>query len=181
MYLSGSKWHMTKKRRKRSRPLRVIALLGLVGAALYLQQVIFPRTPPFLVPTPTPTRNPASFALEAETHFAAGQLDQAERGYELAIAAHPEEATFYVALARVQVFAGRPEDAEVTARDALLIDPGSSLAHAVLGWSLDFLGNLTDAQIEVERALQIDPNNALAHAYYAEILADLDLYDDAGG
>jgi tetratricopeptide (TPR) repeat protein len=180
MYLSGSKWHMTKKRRKRSRPFRVIALLALIGAAVYLQQVIVPRIPPPFVPTPTPTRNPASFALEAETHFAAGQLDQAIQSYQQAIAADPEQSAFYVAMARVQVFAGRPEDAQVSARDALLIDPGSSLAHAVLGWSLDFLSQLTDAQVEVERALEIDPNNALAHAYYAEILADLDLYDQAG-
>jgi tetratricopeptide (TPR) repeat protein len=32
----------------------------------------------------------------------------------------------------------------------------------------------------VERALEIDSNLALAHAFYAEILADFDLYDEAG-
>jgi tetratricopeptide (TPR) repeat protein len=178
MYLSGSKWQMTKTRRRRNRPWRVLGLLALVASAIYLWQFVVPTIPPLLIPTPTPTRSPASFVLEAESLFAAGKLDQAEESYRQAIAVDPQSAAFYIALARVQMFAGRYDDAETSARNALLIDPNSALAHAVLGWSLDFTGNLIDARREVDRALEIDPNLALGYAYAAEILADLDLYDE---
>ena len=90
MYLSGSKWHMTKTRRKRSRPLRVFVLVLVIGVLLYLQQFVIPTIPPLLVPTPTPTRSPASYVLEAESQFASGRLDQAEQAYLQAIAVDPE-------------------------------------------------------------------------------------------
>jgi tetratricopeptide (TPR) repeat protein len=178
MYLSGSKWQMTKTRHKRSRPWRVLGLLVLLAAMVYLWQIVVPTVPPLLIPTATPTRSPVSYVLEAENLFAAGKLEQAIDSYRDAIAVDPQNVAYYIAMARVQVFAGLYGEAETSARSALLIDPNSALAHAVLGWSLDFNGNLIDAQREVERALEIDPNLALGYAYYAEILADVDLYDE---
>jgi len=178
MYLSGSKWHMTKTRRRRSRPWRVVFLLGTIAALVYLWQFVVPTVPPLLVPTPTPTRGPASFVLEAESLFAAGKLDQAAEAYQEAITVDPQNVAHYIALARVNIFGGRYAEAETNARSALLIDPNSALAHAVLGWALDFNGDLFEARREVERAIEIDSNLALAYAYYAEILADLDLYDE---
>jgi tetratricopeptide (TPR) repeat protein len=173
MYLSGSKWNMRRKRRRVS-PWRIGALLLLIGGAVYIERVLVPRVPPLFLPTPTVTRSPATYVLEAESLFQAGKLDQAAEAYERAIETNPQEAAFYIALARVQVFAGDYEAAETNARNALLIDPASAQARAVLGWSLDFQGpeNLVEAQEEVERALASDPNSALAHAYLAEILID---------
>jgi tetratricopeptide (TPR) repeat protein len=185
MYLSGSKWHLRKKRR-RSNPWRVLILLLLVGGAIYIWQFYIPTVPPLFVPTLTPTRSPASILLEAESLFQAGKLSQAEVTYQEAIAVNPREASYYIELARVRVFAGKYAEAETAARDALVIDPNSALAHAVLGWALDFraaqeedvtqkLELLDLALLEVEQAIKLDPNIALARAYYAEVIIDNDI------
>lgn len=174
MYLSGSKWNM-RKRRRRSNPLLIAALLLLIAAVVYLERIVVPSVPPLFIPTVTPTRSPATFVLQAESLFASGKLDQAAETYEQAIAIDPQQAAFYVALARVQVFNGQPEQAAQSAQDALLIDPNSAQAHAVYAWALDFVGseeNLARARESIERALQIDPNAALVRAYQAEILMD---------
>ena len=88
-----------------------------------------------------PVRCPASSIRPTET-------------YQQAIAIDPQQAAFYVALARVQVFNGQPEDAAHSAQDALLIDPNAAQAHGVYAWALDFMGgeeNLTKAREEIER------------------------------
>ena len=103
MYLSGSKWNMRKKRR-RSRPWRILWLLILIAGVIYIWQFYVPATQPFFIPTPTPTRSPASFMLEAESLFEAGKLDQAEQAYLQAIRANPREPAHYVELARVRMF-----------------------------------------------------------------------------
>jgi tetratricopeptide (TPR) repeat protein len=174
MYLSGSKWNM-RRRRRRSRPWLVPILVLLIAAGVYFERVIVPSVPPLFVPTLTPTRSPATYVLQAESLFAAGKLDQAEEAYRQAITIDPQQAAFYVALARTQVFNNMPEDAARSAEDALLIDPNSAQAHAVYAWALDFQGgeaNLTKALEEINKALQIDPNSALSLAYQAEILMD---------
>jgi tetratricopeptide (TPR) repeat protein len=182
MYLSGSKWQM-KKRRRRSNPFRVIILLILIAATVYIWQVYVPTAQPLFIPTPTPTRSPASYVLEAESLFEAGKLAQAEESYLEAIKVDPREVTFFIELARVRVFAGKYEEAELAARDALVIDPDSALAHAVLGWALDFKAGLVGERTEqasllaealdqVERALEINPGLAQARAYYAEVIID---------
>jgi tetratricopeptide (TPR) repeat protein len=182
MYLRGSKWDLRKKRR-RSRPWRILLLLILVVGAVYVWQIYIPTVPPLFIPTLTPTRSPASFVLEAESLFQAGKLSQAEESYLKAIAVSPRETNYYIELARIRVFAGNYAEAETAARDALVIDPNSALAHAVLGWSIDFQAGqeqdpaiksklLDDAMEEAEKALKINPNSALVNAYYAEILID---------
>jgi tetratricopeptide (TPR) repeat protein len=173
MYLSGSKWNVRKKP-QRFRPWRVAGLVLLIGAAVYVERILVPQVPPLFIPTPTATRSPATYVLEAETLFQAGKLEQAEDSYRHAIEINPEEPAFYIALARVQVFAGNAIEAETNARNALLIDPASAAARAVLGWALDFQGrdHLVDAQEELERSLNADPTSALSHAYLAEVLID---------
>lgn len=174
MYLSGSKWNM-RKRRRRSNPLLIVALLLLIAAAVYVERIVVPSVPPLFIPTLTPTRSPVTYVLQADSLFASGKLDQAEETYQQAIAIDPQQAAFYVALARVQVFNGKPEEAAQSAQDALLIDPNSAQARAVYAWALDFIGgeeNLAKAREEIDRALQIDPASALVKAYQAEILMD---------
>jgi len=185
MYLSGSKWNLRKKRR-RSSPWRVLLILVFIAAAVYLWQIYIPTIPPPFIPTPTPTRSPASFVLEAETLFDSGKLDQAEAAYLEAILADPRETAYYIALARVRIFAGKFEDAETTARDALVLNQDSALAHAFLGWSLDFqaadaedrlIGNelMVEALQEIETALELNQNITEVRAIYAEILIDTNL------
>ena len=187
MYLRGSKWHLRKKRR-RSNPWRVLLLLILVASAVYMWQFYIPTVPPLFIPTPTQTRSPASFVLEAESLFQVGRLAEAEASYLEAIAVNPKEVAYYIELARVRMFAGMYSKAETAARDALVIDPDSALAHAVLGWSIDFQASqeqdaairselLLIALTEAERAVELNPNLALVRAYYAEIIIDNSIAD----
>lgn len=187
MYLRGSKWHLRKKRR-RSNPWRVLLLLILVASAVYMWQFYIPSVPPLFIPTPTQTRSPASFVLEAESLFQVGRLAEAEASYLEAIAVNPKEVAYYIELARVRMFAGMYSEAETAARDALVIDPDSALAHAVLGWSIDFQASqeqdaairselLLTALAKTERAVELNPNLALVRAYYAEIIIDNSIAD----
>ena len=124
--------------------------------------------------------------LEAESLFDSGKLEQAEAAYLEAILADPRETAHYIELARVRIFSGKFEDAEITARDALVLNKDSALAHAFLGWSLDFqAGNaedqltrnelLVEALLESETAHEINPNIPEVRAIYAEVLIDTNL------
>lgn len=181
-----------RKRRRRSRPWRILLLVVLIGAVSYFWKVYVPTVPPLFVPTPTATRSPASYILEAESLFEAGKLYQAETAYLEAIAIEPRETAYYIDLARVRVFAGKYDEAEQAARDALVLNPDDALAHGVLGWALDFRAGqaddivdrealLTEALTSVERGLELNPNAPLIYAYYAEVLIDnnINAYEDA--
>ncbi|NOY98527.1 MAG: tetratricopeptide repeat protein [Chloroflexi bacterium] len=160
------------RRRRRVNWFWVTILIMLIAVGVYLDRVVVPTIPPPFVPTATPTRDPESFVTEAETLFEQGKLLASIDTYKQAIRARPDDPTTYVALARVQVFAGKYEDAQISAEDALLLNPNNSMAHAVRAWALDFQGDYLAAESAIKRALELDPNNAMAHAYYAEILAD---------
>jgi tetratricopeptide (TPR) repeat protein len=172
MYLRGSKWNMTRKRRKRSNPWRVLVLLGLIAGMVYVNRVVIPNTPPLFVPTPTPTRSPESFVNQAEALYRDGKLSQAIEAYEDAILSDPENASNYVELSRIQILAGRYSDALENAELALLLNANNPLAHSMRAWAQNFLGEPLEAEATIKRALELDENYAIAHAIYAEILFD---------
>jgi tetratricopeptide (TPR) repeat protein len=166
--------------RRRRRPnyfgLAVLILVLLFG--YYFNQVYLPTQPNPFEATPTPTRPPESFVTEAQELFAAGKLLQAIDSYQSAINASPQDSTLYVALARVQAFAGFYEEAQSNAENAMLLNPNNSMAHAVRAWALNFQGENSRAMESVDRALELDPNNAIAHAYRVEILIDSGSFDN---
>lgn len=169
--------------RRRKRPnyfsWTVLGLVLLFG--YYFNQIYLPAQPNPFEATPTPTRSPESLVTEAKELFKDGKLSQAIDAYEQAIKASPQDPTIYIELARVQVFAGRPVEAQANAENALLLNPSSSMANAVKAWALDFQGgadNNAEAMGLIQRAIELDPNNALAHAYYAEILIDSGSFDN---
>src|SRR5258706_8295775 len=124
-------------------------------------------------PTPTETRSPESYVTEAESLFKDGKLPQAIEAYQAAIKASPQDPTLYVALARIQVWAGKYEDAQKNAENALLLNNANSMAHAVKAWALDFQdGKNGEALTEIEEALKLDDRNAVIQSYYVEILVD---------
>jgi tetratricopeptide (TPR) repeat protein len=176
MYLKGSKWSMNR-RRKRPNWFGIILLCLLVLGGAYVDRFIVPNQPQYGVPSPTPTRSPESFITEAEGYFKQGKLIPAIASYKQAIVSNPSDPAVYVALARVQVFAGQYKDAQKSAESALLLNNDNSMAHAVLAWSLDFQEQYTDAETSIRRALTLDPNNAIAHAYHVEILVDASAND----
>lgn len=182
MYLRGSKWKMTRRRRKGSNPWRIIFLLVLIGGLLYVNQVVVPTQPPLFIDTPTPTRSPESFVTEARGYFAEGKLLQAIDAYQQAIVANPDDPGIYIELARTQILAGRYADAQESAELGLLLNPDNPMGHAMRAWALDFQGDVLAAEAAIKRALELDPENAVAHAIYAEILIDkgaFEFVDDA--
>ena len=182
MYLRGNKWAMTKRPRRRSSPWRILLLLAAIAGLLYINQVIVPATPPLFIPTPTPTQSPESFVNQGEEYFRQGKLTLAINAYKEAINSDPQNPTNYIALARLQVFAGQFEEAIKNSQNALLKNPENPMAHAIQGWALGFQEKYGEAERAIKKALELDPNNALAHAYYAEILinqGDYTLFDKA--
>lgn len=164
----------------------------LIAIMVFFWQTYVPAAQPLFIPTPTPTRSAASYVLEGENLFKAGNLEAAEAAYLQAIAADPREIAHYIELARVRVFAGEYTEAENAARDALVIDSDSALAHAMLGWALDFKASqtadrleretmLAEALTEAERALDLNPNAPEVRAVYAEVLVDnnINAYEEA--
>jgi tetratricopeptide (TPR) repeat protein len=170
MYLRGSKWSMNKRRR-RSNPWLILFLLAGIGFFLYLNTNVIPAIPPPFVPTPTPTRDPVSYAEEAESYLAEGRLGMAKASYEAAIKANPQEVSNYLILAKLQLYSGEYEAARVNAENALLLDNKRPNAYALLAWSKGYLGEFLEAEADIRSALDLDPNNAFVHAVYANILA----------
>jgi tetratricopeptide (TPR) repeat protein len=171
MYLKGSKWSMNR-RHQHFNWFRIILLTLLIAGGLYLDKFVIPSTPSPFEPTATATRPPEAYITEAQGLFDQGKLLQSIQIYQDAIAVKPNDPATYVALARVQVFAGDYKGAQTSAENALLLNANNSMAHAVRAWALDFLGNYLDAEVSIKRSIELDPNNAVAHAYYAEILVD---------
>ena len=176
MYLKGSKWSMNRKR-KRPNWFGIILLCLLVLGGAYVDRFIVPNQPQFGVASPTPTRSPESFVTEAQQFFKDGKLIFAIDSYQQAIISNPDDPAVYVALAKVQVFAGQYADAQKSAANALLLNPDNSMAYAVLAWTLGFQGEYDEAEKNIQRALELDDKNALAHAYYVEILVDSGSFD----
>ena len=179
MYLDRGKFTFKKKRRDRPGRIVVYVILIAIGIFVLRQRQNEAISPPF-VPTPTATRSAVSFAREAEAHFSSGKLESAITAYGQATYSDPTNPDNWIALARLQVYANRPEDALESADTAVLIDEKNSMAHAVRALALDWLGELDEAAVAAVRAIQLDGNNALAHAYYAEILTDINRYAQAG-
>ncbi len=158
-----------RKRRPNFFSLLILALVLLFG--YYFDQVYLPTQPNPFLPTPTPTRSPESLVTEAQALFNDGKLFPAIEAYQAAVSAAPQDSTYYVALARVQVFAGQYEEAQSNAENALLLNPNNAMAHAVRAWALNFQEDKNaEALSSINQALQLDPNNAIAHAYNVEIL-----------
>ena len=170
MYLSGSKWSMTR-RKKRGNPLRIIILVLLVGAALYFNQFIVPTTPPLFIPTPTPTRSPDSFLSDAAGFVQKGKYIQAVTSYEQAIQSDPRNINTYIELARMEVLYGDYDKALENVSNALLLNPKNSLALAVRGWAKGRKDDYLGATADINNAIETDPGNALAYAFLAEVLA----------
>jgi tetratricopeptide (TPR) repeat protein len=179
MYLPrSSKWSMTRRRKRPN--LFGWTILGLVLLfGYYFDQVYLPAQPNPFDATPTPTRSPESFVTEGEQLYKEGKLAQAIDAYESAIKSSPQDSLLYIALARIQVFAGLPKEAQANAENALLLSPNNSMAHAVRAWALDFQdGKNSEALEAIDKALEIDPNNAIAHAYRVEILIDSQSFEN---
>ena len=160
------------RRRKRPNWFLITILLLLIAGFTYVDRFIIPTVQSPFVPTPTITPPPEQYITQAQDLFNQGKLSQAITAYQQALALKPNDASIYVALSKVQIFAGDYPDAQTSAEDALLLNSNNSDANAARAAALDWQGKYVDAETAVKQALALDPNNADAHAYYAEILTD---------
>jgi len=118
-------------------------------------------------PTPTPTRVPESYFMEAEAYFDAGKLDDpgntlldentpaindAIEAYQAALAGDPNNARAWAELARIQVYSSsllrndserlaRLEEALKSANRAVELEPDESTHHAIRAFALDWLAS----------------------------------------
>jgi tetratricopeptide (TPR) repeat protein len=169
MYLKGSKWSLNRKR-KRTKPWLLLVLVAFIAAFIYIERTIVPTLNPLFIPTATATRDPRAYSAEAEALAKEGKVSLAIDAYKTAILADPQNASNYVALARLQVLSGELDDALINSENALLLNKNNALAYAVRGWILGLQGEYQLGEASLKTALEIDPNSALANAYLAEIL-----------
>ena len=190
------------KSSRKNNPYRILLILALIIAGLYVW-LGWRRgeIKEAFSPTPTATRMPGSFALEAETQFKAGNLTAAITAYGQAAALDPSDGELLAELARIQTYysgmSNTDADAKQRLTDAMTnidraveADPQNSTVWAIRAFVYNWNSNPTHAgdqagelMAEAERsattALQLDSQNALALAYYAEILIDQLKYEQA--
>ncbi|MEN4011978.1 MAG: tetratricopeptide repeat protein [Bellilinea sp.] len=189
-----------RKNNHHSSPYRIVIILALLMAGLYLLRGYQSgQVEALFLPTPTPTRIARSYALEGEIQFVAGNLPAAIAAYQRAMELDPTDARLIAELARIQTYFSSlsTTDAERIARlqaarenidRATEVAPEDSYVLAirafVYNWNAVYGGDkeeeyLSEAEQSVLRAIQFDSNNALAFAYYAEILIDQQKYVQA--
>ncbi len=165
--------YLSRRRRKRSNPWRVLFLLLLIGAALYTyQRVQPPEVEVTIVPTPTPTRPPQSYQIEADGYYWDGDLRGAIAVYQQAIGLFPNDASLYPPLVRLLVLDGKPLEAVRYGERAVAIDPNSAPAWAALCLAYDWVGWVQDALDACDRAISLDPAYAGTYAYLSEAYTD---------
>jgi tetratricopeptide (TPR) repeat protein len=201
MQLNG-KQPTFRKSKPVDHPIRALILLGLLVASVFLVREILSNhvRSPFL-PTPVPTRTAQSYAMEAQSYFMAGDLEQAIATYQKSLDLEPQNADLWSELARIQVYSSaslttdaekfsRLQEALVSTDKAIEANPEDSTVYAVRALTLDWLANPVlsgdksgnydvEAEQAAVQALQYDNQNTLALAYYAEILVDQQKWDQA--
>jgi tetratricopeptide (TPR) repeat protein len=146
---------------------------------------------PLFLPTSTPTRFAASYSLEGDAYFTAGQLNAAIEAYREATNVDPTNAEVWSQLSRVQTYStalivkqddilARLDEAIVSAEKAVEVNPDSSTAHAVYAFALNWKASYTSDNRERQDLLSqseqqaliangLDNTNVLAQAFYAEV------------
>lgn len=191
-----------RKSRGGSHPTRILLLIGLIIAGLYITLGLQRNEikSPFEA-TPTATRLPSSYSKEAETQFKAGNLKAAISAYQQAAALDPTNGDLIAEMARIQTYYSNLSNTDAEAKQrltdarnsidkAVAASPESSFAWAVRAFVYNWNSNPTyagdqsgalmaEAEQSAVKALQLDSQNALALAYYAEILIDEMKYEQS--
>ncbi|HVS66472.1 MAG TPA: tetratricopeptide repeat protein [Thermoanaerobaculia bacterium] len=108
--------------------------------------------------------------LRGRRAFAAGQLEDARREFELALAAAPASTGARVNLATVLSAAGERDEAIEHLRVAIELDAENQIAHHNLGRLLASLGRNAEARFSLERALELEPGDAETRLALASVL-----------
>jgi protein O-GlcNAc transferase len=106
---------------------------------------------------------PEYFAHLGDAHRLAGQLGEAARCYQRALALAPHFAEAHDALGTVLQALGRPADAEAAYRNAIRFRPQFAAAHHNLGGVLRDQGRAREALDSYRAAIDIQPNLVESH------------------
>ncbi len=165
--------------RKRQSWPRIIVLLVLIAAGVYILRERFKQEPtlplPVLtseVPIATPTPSALSYSLIAEDAVERGELSAAMKAYENLIALEPTNLEAYIALARLYSLTGRPERGFDLMRHVLRLQADHAGAWSTLALAYDWMYVLDDAIQAGQKAVALAPDDASAHAHLAEAYAD---------
>lgn len=182
-------------RRPENNLYRSFLWLILIIAGLWLLANLSRGTvKPVGEPIPTATRAAASYSIEGDAHFTAGNLNAAIAAYRQALELDPQNAALWAKLAQIQTYSSSLLTTDEARREALTdalksidqakaLAPDDSTVAATRAFVLDWNASpvisgdraaalLVEAEQEAVRALQFDNTNTLALAYYAEILID---------
>ncbi len=167
-------------RKRRSSPVRVLILLVLIAAGIYV--LVWRRELIQSIqvgPTPTPTPTAGDVMKQAHDLYLAGDLDAAIGKYSEAAALDPTDPMPYVWWSHLLTLRERTSEAIEKARLAVGIAPDSAQALAALCMALDWDAPIGD-EAQLQEALSaclsaadLDPAYAEAQAYLAEVYADL--------
>jgi len=156
-----------RQRRPKINWVLVVVVLVLIAIVTYIDRYILPTAQTPFMPTLTPTRDAESYSVEAGNLFDQGKLIPSIETYREAVSNNPEDPSLYLALARVEIFAGQYDEALTNAENSLLLNNNNSMAYAVRGWALTYKQAWTDADDSLKSALRLDQTNGQAHAYNA--------------
>lgn len=107
----------------------------------------------------------------ADSYGKAKQYDKAAEAYQKAIAAKPDDATFYNNLGDIYASMGKTADAQGAFQKAAEIDPpGASKYYFNLGAIMYNQGKMDEAAAAFDKAVKVDPKNAAAYALEARAL-----------
>lgn len=180
-----------RPQRPRSNFYRVILLLSLILAALWLLlgyqrgQVKSPFDP-----TPTPTRLALSYFEQAQAYFDSGVLDKPDSSgvtqindaidaYRAALVQDPTNSRAWAELARIQVYSSsllrndterleRLEQAVASATEAVRLEPEESYPHAIRAFALDWLAFNALTPPERTQELLIEAEQEASRAFQLE-------------
>ncbi|MHB8390888.1 MAG: hypothetical protein ACYDBH_15125 [Acidobacteriaceae bacterium] len=99
-----------------------------------------------------------------------GLLLEAERQFQLAVAADPNSAAAYAGLSEVHEYAGSVKIAQQEANKSLQTQPNAA-AYLVLARIALSQRSLPDARKNVDEALRLEPNNSAAKGILQAIQA----------
>lgn len=204
--MSSRRFIFRRERRWFSSPFYVFLLVTMIlGGLLITQGYRRQEIQPLFMPTTTPTRIAGSYAMEAQAHFQAGNLDAAIASYQQAIATDPNNGRLYAELARILTYSTgmqttskekqeRFQQALEAAEKAVTLAPDDSTVFAVQGFTLDWYAGFTmyilqdenegsqllsKAEQAITRATTLDETDVLAQVYFAEIMIDRQRWDQA--
>jgi len=156
-----------RQRRPRINWFLIVVVVILIAIVTYVDRFILPTAQTPFIATLTATRESESYITDAENLFTEGKLLQSIDTYLEAIRIKPDDPSIYTALARVQVFSGKYDEALVNAENSLLLNPNNSMAHAVRAWALTQKEDYVAADNSLKEALRLDPTNGIIQAYKA--------------